>query len=401
MNVSVLQTRKLLIGVSGSIAAYKAATLVRLCKQAGADVQVLMTADATRFISPLTLGTLSGKEPLIDLFPAQGTTDWTKHVSLGTWADLFVIAPATAQTLARLAGGFCDSMLTATALSARCPLLICPAMDDEMYRHPAVRANIQRLSEFGATILPSEHGELASGLIGEGRLPEPRDIVARIIRMLAPRPLSSRHALVTAGPTREPLDPVRILTNPSTGTMGYALAAALHQRGADVTLISGPTMLDTPDGVTRIDVTTADEMYHAVQHHSSADIIFMVAAVADYTPVHVSSSKLRKDGSGTLLELRPTKDILKELGRKKRPEQLLVGFAMETEHGMNRARQKLKDKNLDFIVLNNVLMEGSGFGAGTNRVTLIPRQGEAIALPLQPKRAVADALLTHIFTHCG
>jgi phosphopantothenoylcysteine decarboxylase/phosphopantothenate--cysteine ligase len=401
-----LADRKLLLGVTGSIAAYKAAELVRQCKKAGAEVQVLMTPDAARFIAPLTLGTLSEREVLIEIFPENEEGTWTKHVSLGLWADLFVVAPATAQTLAKLAYGFSDSMLTATALAARCPMLACPAMDHDMFLHPATQANLERLRSFGVEVLEPGYGELASGLVGHGRMPEPEAIVARVIDKLAELDaaaakedqLAGQHVLVTAGPTREPIDPVRVITNPSTGTMGYALAEAAARRGARVTLISGPTALDTPPGVAeRIDVTTAEEMHAAVQAHRDADLVFMVAAVADYTPTAPSSSKLKKGDTDELtLRLHRTPDILATLGEHKRPRQTLVGFAMETDDGLANARRKLGRKHLDWIVLNDLREEGAGFGAGTNRVTLLSRDGQQTDLPRLPKREVAELLLDHV-----
>lgn len=395
-----LKGRFLLLGVCGSIAAYKAASLARLCTLAGADVQVLMTPAASRFVAPLTFGTLSGREPLIEVFPGNTPEAWTQHVTLGLSADLFVIAPATAQTLAKLAHGFSDSMLTATALSARCPILVCPAMDHDMALHAAVAANMNRLEEYGYSILPPEHGPLASGLVGSGRLPQPEKILATILELLptkSPGALSHLRALVTAGPTREHIDPIRMLSNPSTGTMGFALAAALRARGADVTLISGPTSLQAPPGVTRIDVSTAEEMRRAVHVHEDADVVFMAAAVADYTPHAPADHKLKKQGSELVLRLRRTTDILAGLGARKRHGQLLVGFAMETTDGLVSARQKLEAKNLDFVVLNNVTESGSGFGFGSNRVTVLGHNGSVDRLPLMPKRAVAEALLDRVF----
>ena len=393
-----LEGRKLLLGVTGSIAAYKAAELVRLLKKAGAEVQVLMTPDAARFITPLTLGTLSEREVLVEIFPENESGSWTKHVGLGLWADLFVVAPASAQTLAKLAHGFCDSMLTATALAARCPLLVCPAMDHDMFLHPATQANLDRLRGFGYAVMPPAHGELASGLVGEGRLPEPEDIVAHIENLLDEKsgPLAGRHVLVTAGPTREALDPVRVLTNPSTGTMGYAVAGAAARRGARVTLVSGPTALAAPPGVERLDVTSAEEMHAAVMQHADADLVVMAAAVADYTPAQPSTSKLKKQDGDLTIRLRRTPDILAELGRQKRAGQVLVGFAMETDDALANARRKLKAKHLDFIVLNNLREPGAGFGPGTNRVTLLRAGGEPEELPLLPKREVAEALLERI-----
>jgi phosphopantothenoylcysteine decarboxylase/phosphopantothenate--cysteine ligase len=409
-----LSGRHLLLGVTGSIAAYKAAPLVRLLTTAGAEVRVLMTSSAVEFVTPLTLGTLSGHEVLTDVFPDDGEEDgtWTKHVTLGEWADLFVVAPATAQTIAKLAHGFCDSMLTATALSARCPLLVCPAMDREMYRHPTVQANLERLREIGYEVLPAEHGELASGLVGQGRMPEPATIRARVAERLsasaeAPpangRPstedasLSGSSVLVTAGPTHEPLDPVRVFTNRSTGTMGYALAEAAAARGADVVLVTGPTALSPPEGVTVVRVQSAEEMHEAVQaRRDDADYVFGAAAVADYTPADPSPSKRKKTDEELVLHLRRTPDILKTVGRHRRPDQVLVGFALETDDGLENARRKLAEKNLDWIVLNNPTEAGAGFGPSTNRVTLLSRDGTTEALPLLPKSDVAEALLDRV-----
>jgi phosphopantothenoylcysteine decarboxylase/phosphopantothenate--cysteine ligase len=400
------------LGVTGSIAAYKSAPLVRLLKKAGAEVQVLMTPGAERFVSPLTLGTLSEKEVLTEIFPENEDGSWTKHVTLGQWADLFVVAPATAQTIAKLAHGFCDSMLTATALSARCPLLVCPAMDRDMYHHAATQDNLERLREIGYAVMPAEHGELASGLVGKGRMPEPEAILERGAEMMGDEhkpaadrasdsdtsPLTDTEVLVTAGPTREPLDPVRVLTNPSTGTMGYALAEAAAQRGASVTLVTGPTTLSPPSGVEEIQVQTAEEMNEAVQaRRETADYVFMAAAVADYTPADPSSTKRKKEDKDEdlALHLRRTPDILKMLGAHKRPDQVLIGFALETDDALENARHKLEEKNLDWIAVNNPTEEGAGFGP-TNRVTLLRRNGPAEELPLMPKADLAEALLDRV-----
>lgn len=403
-----LTGNRLLLGVTGSIAAYKAAPLVRLFKRAGAEVRVLMTPDAERFVSPLTLGTLSEHDVHAEIFPENTDGSWTKHVTLGEWADLFVVAPATAQTIAKLAHGFCDSMLTATALSARCPLLVCPAMDREMYRHRTTQDNLKRLREIGYAVLPAAHGELASGLEGQGRLPEPTAIRDRAAAMIANRTdeadsaptasLTGTHVLVTAGPTQEPLDPVRVLTNRSTGTMGYALAAAAARRGAKMTLITGPTALDPPAGVDEVvRVETAEDMHEAVQaRRDTADLVLMAAAVADYTPAEASASKRKKDAGDFALRLRRTPDILKTLGAHKRENQTLVGFALETDDGLENARRKLSDKNLDWIVLNNPTEDGAGFGPSTNRVTLIGRDGSEEDFPLMSKSALAEALLDRV-----
>ncbi|PSQ79629.1 MAG: bifunctional phosphopantothenoylcysteine decarboxylase/phosphopantothenate--cysteine ligase CoaBC [Bacteroidetes bacterium QH_6_63_17] len=403
-----LSGRRVILGVTGSIAAYKAAPLVRRLKKAGAEVQVLMTPDAERFIPPLTLGTLSEKEVLTEIFPENEDGSWTKHVALGQWADLFVVAPATAQTIAKLAHGFCDSMLTATALSARCPLLVCPAMDRDMYRHAATQNNLEQLREIGYDVMPAEHGELASGLVGQGRMPEPNAILHRVAEKLNAgdstvdqtahsdsAPLAGQSVLVTAGPTREPLDPVRVLTNPSTGTMGYALAEAATRRGASVTLVTGPTTLSPPSGVEVIEVKTAADMNEAVQaRREDADFVFMAAAVADYTPIDPSSSKRKKDDD-LVLHLRRTPDILKRLGAHKQPDQVLVGFALETDDVLENARQKLNEKNLDWIAVNDPTEDGAGFGP-TNRVTLLRRDGPPEELPLMPKADVAEVLLDRV-----
>jgi phosphopantothenoylcysteine decarboxylase/phosphopantothenate--cysteine ligase len=403
-----LSGRHVVLGITGSIAAYKSALLVRLLKTAGAEVQVLMTPDAERFIPPLTLGTLSEREVLTEIFPENEDGSWTKHVTLGQWADLFVVAPATAQTIAKLAHGFCDSMLTATALSARCPLLVCPAMDRDMYRHAATQDNLERLRGIGYDVMPAEHGELASGLVGKGRMPEPEAILERIAETIGANDaetdadaasLAGTKVLVTAGPTREPLDPVRVLTSPSTGTMGYTLAEAAARRGASVTLVSGPTTLDPPSDTEVVQVETAEEMHEAVQaRRETADYVFMAAAVADYAPTDPSPSKRKKNDTDEelVLHLHRTPDILKTLGQHKRPDQVLVGFALETDDALKHARQKLEEKNLDWIAVNNLSEEGAGFGS-TNRVTLLRRDGTAEELPLLPKADVAEALLNRVF----
>ena len=413
MSAPDLSGRRLLLGVTGSIAAYKAAPLVRLLKTAGAEVRVLMTESATRFVTPLTMGTLSEDEVLTDLFPDNEAGSWTKHVTLGEWADLFVVAPTTAQTVAKLAHGFCDSMLTATALSARCPLLVCPAMDREMYRHPTVQDNLERLQDVGYEVMPAAHGELASGLVGQGRMPEPEAIQDRVAEHLSAKsapeqhretpasdaevPLSGASVLVTAGPTREPIDPVRVFTNRSTGTMGYAIAEAAAARGAAVTLVSGPTALDAPEDVEVVPVETAEDMHEAVQaRRDTADYVFGAAAVADYTPADPSSTKRKKEEGDLVLHLRRTPDILKTVGEHRRPDQVLVGFALETDNGPVNARRKLEEKHLDWIVLNNPTEEGAGFGPSTNRVTLLAPDGTAEELPLMPKREVATALLDRV-----
>jgi phosphopantothenoylcysteine decarboxylase/phosphopantothenate--cysteine ligase len=400
MNLTAsMNGRRILLGVTGGIAAYKTAELVRLFKKAGAEVRVVMTPDATRFVTPLTLGTLSENEVHVEIFPENEAGSWTKHVALGLWADLYLIAPLTAQTLAKLVAGACDSMLTAVALTARCPMMVCPAMDHDMYIHPAIGANLDTLTSRGVAVMEAEHGELASGLVGQGRLPAPERIFERAAEVLAEQarsgagPLAGKKVLVTAGPTRERIDPVRFISNHSTGTMGFELARAAARRGAEVVLVSGPVSLATPDGVRRVDVESTADMQDAVMTHAEADIVIMAAAVADFTPAAPSDSKVKKDGAGRELALSPTPDILAGLGAVKRDGQRLVGFALETDNGLEHAKGKLERKRLDWIVLNNPKEAGAGFGTGTNRVTLLSAEGRRVDLPVLPKTDVAEAIL--------
>ena len=412
-----LDGKKLVLGITGSIAAYKAADLTRRLVKAGAEVQPVMTAAAARFIPPLTIATLAGREVLSELFPEAGEaqTAWTKHVDLGLWADGVVIAPATAQTLAKLAGGVCDSMLTAVVLSARCPVLVAPAMDHDMWGHPATQRNVRQLRSDGVEVVAPAHGELASGLVGDGRLPEPEALVERIDDWLSrdhgsPRltastsrfgaeagtvdaSLRGRHVLVTAGPTREALDPVRFLSNGSTGTMGFALAEAAARRGARVTLLAGPVALATPPGVDRVDVVSADDLLAAALAHADADLVIAAAAVSDYAPAEASDRKLKKGDGDLTLALRRTPDVLATLGKQKRDGQTLVGFALETHDGEANAHGKLARKNLDWIALNVQGEAGAGMGAATNRVTLLGRDGARVEIPTAPKADVAEAIL--------
>lgn len=398
--IGELKGKRLLLGVSGSIAAYKAAEVVRALRKLDAEVQVLTTRDASQFITTTTLSTLSGRPVLTELTDSGETGAWTRHITLGHWADLFLIAPATAQTVAKLAHGFADNMLTATALSARCPVLVCPAMDHDMYLHSAVKTNLHALKDLGYEVLEPGYGELASGLVGVGRLPDIEEILERISELL-PGELRGKHALVTAGPTYEPIDPVRVISNHSTGTMGFTLAKDLARRGARVTLVTGPTLLDDPDRVHRVDVLTSAEMLEAVLVNRNADFVFMAAAVADYTPTEFFSSKIKKAADQLVLKLRRTNDILAELGKNRQEHQTLVGFAMETENDLTNARRKLVEKNLDWIVLNNLNEDGAGFGTGTNRVTLLGKDGSSYPLPIMPKKQVARALLDHILADCA
>ncbi len=394
-----LNGRRIVLGISGGIAAYKTAELVRLFKKAGADVQVVMTPNATKFVTPLTLGTLSEREVFSEIFPANEDGSWTKHVQIGLWADIYIIAPATAQTMAKLATGMCDTMLTAVALTARCPILVCPAMDHDMYEHPATRTNMDTLRSMGYHLMDADFGPLASGLVGQGRLPEVESIGARAVEIMQARAdersglLSGKTVLVTAGPTRERIDPVRYVTNHSTGTMGYEIAAEAARRGASVTLVSGPTALETPEHVHRTDVESAAEMNTAVQRHAGADIIVMAAAVADYAPTRIESAKIKKGADALSIKLGSTTDILAGIGQTRRSDQVLVGFALETDNGEENARTKLEKKHLDWIVLNNPVEDGAGFGTGTNRVIIISKSGPAISLPVLEKPVVAETLL--------
>ena len=397
-----LDGTRIVLGVAGSIAAYKAAEIARALGRAGAAVQPVMTPAATRFLPALTLSVLTGRETLVDLFPAgdAGTAAgaWTKHVELGLWADAVVVAPATAQTLAALAHGFCDTMLAAVVLSARCPVLVAPAMDHDMWLHPATRRNVETLRRDGVTVIEPASGALASGLVGQGRLPEPDDLVLEIDRWLSATrartgALAGKTVLVTAGPTREPADPVRFLSNGSTGTMGFEIAAAAARRGASVTLIAGPVALATPAGVARADVETADEMLAAALAHADADLIVAAAAVSDYAPADVSADKFAKMDGDLTMRLRRTPDVLAALGERRRPGQTLVGFALETHDGEAHARAKLARKHLDWIALNAAGTPGEGFGTGTNRLTLLGADGSRVDIPTASKQAIAEALL--------
>ncbi len=385
----MLSGKHILLGITGSIAAYKAATLCRLLVKAGAEVQVVMTPLAKQFITPLTMATLSRRPILVEFFdPENGA--WNSHVALGEWADLMLIAPATANTLAKMAHGIADNLLLTSWLSARCPVAVAPAMDLDMYAHPTTQANLALLQQRGVAVVEPGCGFLASGLEGKGRMAEPEQIAEAVGRLLdeKKKSLAGKRFVVTAGATIEAIDPVRCITNRSTGKMGYAIAAELAERGARVTLVSGRTRLETPAGVDRVDAESAAEMYEAaVAAFADADGGVMCAAVADYTPVTVSATKIKKSDDDLTIRLKRTRDIAAELGRRK-GGRMLVGFALETDHEGEHAAAKLEKKNLDFIVLNSLRDAGAGFGVDTNRVTLIDRTG-AEKLPLLPKREVA------------
>ncbi len=400
----MMQGKHIVLGVTGGIAAYKDAFLIRDLVRAGAEVQVVMTPAATEFITPLTLSVLSRREVVVEMFPSPTemvTAQWTRHIELGLWADVMLVAPASANTIAKIAHGLADNFLTTLVLALRCPLIIAPTMDVDMYLNEATQRNIALLREQGCSIIEPESGELASGLSGPGRLPDIDVLMAHLGRVLegASRDLAGKKVLVTAGPTQEPIDPVRYIGNRSSGKMGFALAAAAAQRGAEVTLVAGPVALATPRGVRRTDVATAREMEHAVlEEFPHSDILVMAAAVADFAPVSPSDRKIKRDqvadGPWTL-ELARNPDILKTAGERK-GKQLLVGFALETEHGEDHARRKLAEKNCDIIVLNSAVEEGAGFGTDTNAVTIIAADGNVERLPRLPKIDVAHAILTRI-----
>ncbi|MCF0054748.1 bifunctional phosphopantothenoylcysteine decarboxylase/phosphopantothenate--cysteine ligase CoaBC [Dyadobacter sp. CY356] len=392
-----LKGKKILFGVSGSIAAYKSALLVRLLIKEGADVQVVMTDSAHQFITPLTLGTLS-KRPVFTKFTQSENGTWNNHVDLGLWADVMIIAPATARTLAKCASGNCDDLLTAVYLSARCPVFFAPAMDVDMYRHPSTQKNIETLLSYGNKLIEAASGELASGLVGEGRLAEPEKILSRLIAHFSERPVAkTKNVLITAGPTAEPIDPVRYISNRSSGKMGYAIARAFADAGANVRLISGPTSLAIPDGVSVTKVETAKQMFEATQEYfSQYDLVIFSAAVADYTPMHIADQKIKKQGDEINLELIKTTDIAGTLGKQKKDRQLLVGFALETEHEMEYALDKLRRKNFDYIVLNSLNDAGSGFAHDTNKITVIDKSENVYRFPLKSKKEVALDILNII-----
>ena len=387
----MLKGKHIILGVTGSIAAYKAAVLCRLFVSAGAEVRVVMTPLAKQFVTPLTMATLAKHPVLVEFFnPENG--EWNSHVSLGEWADCMVIAPATANTLAKMACGVADNLLLTTYLSAKCLVAVAPAMDLDMYAHAATQRNLAQLRRDGVYVIEPEQGELASGLVGKGRMAEPAHIVKEVDAFLGSETLAGRRFVVTAGATIEAIDPVRYISNHSTGKMGYAVAAELAARGASVTLVSGRTTLAVPEGVDRVDVVSAEEMYNAaVEAFAEADGAVMCAAVADYTPVTVADEKIKKGDADLSIPLRRTKDIAAELGRTK-GDRLLVGFALETENGAANAREKLERKNLDFIVLNSLRDAGAGFGCDTNVVSLIDAVS-CVELPLMSKREVAARIV--------
>jgi phosphopantothenoylcysteine decarboxylase/phosphopantothenate--cysteine ligase len=396
----MLKGKKIVLGVCGSIAAYKSATLVRLLIKAGAEVQVVMTTDAASFITPLTLSTLSKKPVLVKYFEP-GTGVWNNHVELGLWADLFLIAPASANTLAKMANGQCDNLLTAAYLSAKCPVYFAPAMDLDMWKHPSTVGNVQKLQSYGNILIQPANGELASGLHGEGRMAEPEEIINFVNAAIDDNlPLKGKRILVTAGPTYEAIDPVRFIGNHSSGKMGFAIANELAKQGAIVTLITGPSsQILKHSSIQRIDVTSAAQMLDACLHHfDTADACIMSAAVADYTPVTVAAQKIKKHTDSFTIELKKTTDILRVLGERKRSNQLLVGFALETQNEEQNAIDKIKKKNLDLIVLNSLNDKGAGFKLDTNKVTLIDSGFVKTTFDTKSKIEVAGDICQKIIT---
>lgn len=391
-----MKGKKILLGITGSIAAYKAIYLVRLLIKAGAEVKVVMTPASRDFVSPLTLSTLSHHPVHIDLFQEN---EWANHVQLGRWADVMVIAPLSVNTLSKMAQGQCDNLLLATWLSATCPVVLAPAMDEDMWHHSFTQQNLQKLISIGHKVIPVEKGELASGLVGEGRMAEPETIFSFIQEhFFFQEELKGRKAIVTAGPTYEPLDPVRFIGNHSSGKMGVEIAKALSARGAAVTLVLGPSALPNPSGIETIRVNSAQQMFEAVSDRfDQTDIAIMSAAVADYTPVDTAPEKIKKTGDRLVLELQKTPDILRTMGERKK-NQVLIGFALETNNERAYALEKLRSKNADMIVLNSLRDEGAGFGKDTNKVTLFDKSGKEFDFELQSKQQVARHIIDSLIS---
>ncbi|EIJ40141.1 phosphopantothenoylcysteine decarboxylase/phosphopantothenate--cysteine ligase [Galbibacter orientalis DSM 19592] len=397
--MSILSGKKVLLGITGGIAAYKSAFLIRLFIKAGASVKVVMTESAKDFVTPLTLSTLSKNKVYSSFTDEEEENElWNNHVDLGLWADVMVIAPATANTLSKMASGTSDNFLLATYLSAKCPVYFAPAMDLDMYKHPSTIATFETLKSFGNIMIAAGHGELASGLVGEGRMAEPEEIVSFISKdILSKLPLKGKRVLITAGPTYEAIDPVRFIGNHSSGRMGYALAEKAANLGAEVFLISGPTHLTISHSYIKlVRVTSAEEMYNAThQVFNQVDIAILSAAVADYRPATIADKKIKKKMATMKIDLEPTQDILASLGRNKE-KQFLVGFALETNNELENAKKKLSAKNLDAIVLNSLNDKGAGFGKTTNKVTFIDKNLNSIPFPLKSKTEVANDIFNEI-----
>ncbi|MCC7331875.1 MAG: bifunctional phosphopantothenoylcysteine decarboxylase/phosphopantothenate--cysteine ligase CoaBC [Flavobacteriales bacterium] len=393
----MLKGKNILLGITGGIAAYKTPILVRLLKKSGANIKVIMTPAAKEFVSPVVLSTLS-ENPIFTEFVKQTTSEWNSHVELAQWADLFVIAPATANILGKITAGICDNLLLATYFSAKCPVFIAPAMDLDMYKHPVTTENIRKIKFLGNKIIDATEGELASGLIGKGRMEEPEQITKIIIEYFNKnKPLKNKVITITAGPTYENIDPVRFIGNHSSGKMGVALAKIARELGAEVHLIIGPNNLEIDNEINKTQVVSAEEMYKAVHKLiKKTNIFIMSAAVADYTPIKINTQKIKKSNTSFNIELKPTKDILKSVGEIKNSKQILVGFALETENEISNAKNKLKSKNLDLIVLNSLNDKSSGFGFDTNKITLIDKNNKVEKLELKSKTEVAVDILNKI-----
>lgn len=393
----MLKDKNILIGVSASIAAYKIAELTRLFIKIGANVKVVMSKEACNFITPLTLSTLSKNPVMVEYFNPE-TGEWNNHVELALWADIFLIAPATANTMAKITNGICDNLLCAVYLSAKCPVYIAPAMDLDMWKHDSTQQNITQLQKRENIIIPPEKGELASGLNGEGRLAEPEAIIKFIENnILSKQPLKGKNILITAGPTQEQIDPVRYISNHSSGKMGYAIAETCISLGATVTLISGPTSLSINKSIKKINVLSADDMYNAVhENFQLCDICIMAAAIADYKIKDIATKKIKKLTDVLTLNLVKTKDILKSLGEVKTEQQILIGFALETDNEEANATKKLKDKNLDLIILNSLNDEEAGFQSDKNKITIIDKKLNKTSFNLKDKKEVAIDICQYI-----
>lgn len=400
----MLKNKKIILAVCGSIAAYKAAFLVRLLVKEGAQVKVVMTQAAAEFITPLSMATLSKNECHLDYINST-KTNWNNHVELALWADIMLIAPASANTLAKMANGLCDNLLLAVYLSARCPIFIAPAMDEDMWKHPSTKNNIEKIKSFGNTIISVNNGELASGLIGEGRMAEPQEMVDFILNeqkqngqaKTKSSKLKGKKLLITAGPTYEAIDPVRFVGNHSSGKMGIALAQMAHELGADVQLVLGPSKLEVPNGIKVTRVFSANEMYNVCKKHfSKVDICIFAAAVADYTPKTVSNQKIKKDESEFSILLKKNVDIAFEFGKIKKAKQLSIGFALETNDELKHAKGKLAKKNFDIVVLNSLNDKGAGFQFNTNKITIVNKNNKITKFELKNKEEVANDILNEI-----
>ena len=397
-NFFMIQNKKILIGITGSIAAYKIPFLVRLLVKAGAEVKIIMTAASLNFVAPLTLSTLSKNDVLTGL---SDNNTWANHVMLGRWADLFLIAPLSCNTLAKMANGLCDNLLTAVYLSSACPVIVAPAMDEDMWHHPSIKRNIELITTYGNRVIPVDSGDLASGLKGEGRMAEPEAIIALLNTLFTTeKPLKGKNVLVSAGPTYEAIDPVRFIGNHSSGKMGLSIAKDLVNKGATVTVVLGPSVEKLSDDFSVVKVNSAEEMYNAcVSLFPQMDIAIMSAAVADYTPVAMLPQKIKKSEDVFTIDLKRTKDILQQLGAIKKVGQLLVGFALETNNEREFALKKLSDKNADMIILNSLNDTGAGFGTITNKVTIFDKKGNEYQFDTKLKTAVASDIVNTIINY--